>query len=616
LLSSIAATLVSGSPEAILLADEAGQCLDANPAALSLLGYTLEDLLRLNFRDLVAQEPAQEDNVAGEDDWLNTCQGEIKLRASDGRFLSVEARTLKIPGPNGNVVACFLRDLTRERRLETELRAAEAPFRSLVEQLPFVVVRSALDVTQSTIDISPNCEAIFGYPPAEYITDPRFWIKTLHPEDRGRVLANLARMHETGEPVQDEYRMIASDGRVLWILEDSTLVRDEHGQPLYWQTVQLDITARKVAEEAQRQSEAHFQTAFAHAAIGMALLDTDGRVLQVNAALCELTGYTEEELLARSVEDITHPDDIETDVEHFSQVLAGNIATYHMEKRYLRKTGEIIWGHLSGAVVRDADGTPLHFISQIEDITARKQAEENLQAALEATQAANRAKGFFLDMMSHELRTPLQAVLGYAESLLMQSPDALTAEQREDIEYIYQGGGRMLTLINQMLDLSRMEAGRLELAEEAVDLAQVLEAVRQDIAPQAASKGLALEIQLPPALPSAIGDEERVRQILLNLAGNAVKFTDEGGVTIGAAATTAGEVEVLVRDTGVGIPEKDLPHIFEDFRQVDTRLSRRHGGAGLGLAIARRLAEQMGGRIEVSSEPGVGSSFRLYLPAT
>lgn len=237
-----------------------------------------------------------------------------------------------------------------------------------------------------------------------------------------------------------------------------------------------------------------------------------------------------------------------------------------------------------------------------------------LVAAKEAAEAANEAKSHFLAMTSHELRTPLQAVLGYAEFLLADPQAPLTAEQREDLGYIRQGGLRMLTIISQMLDLSRIEAGRLDLVMQPADLAKILEHVRQDVAPQASQKGVALRFLLPAALPPFSCDAERLRQILLNLVGNAVKFTDTGAVEV-TTTMIENEVTVAVRDTGCGIAPEALPSIFEAFRQVDSRLARRHGGAGLGLAIAQKLAELMGGRILVESALGVGSTFTLQIAA-
>lgn len=228
--------------------------------------------------------------------------------------------------------------------------------------------------------------------------------------------------------------------------------------------------------------------------------------------------------------------------------------------------------------------------------------------------AADQAKSSLLAMLSHELRTPLQAVLGYTEFLLADPSGTLTPEQRGDLGYIQQGGQRMLTLINQMLELSRLEAGGLSLVRNPVDLAEILEQVRQDVTPQAIAKGLTLQITLPAALPLVLGDAERLRQILLNLVGNAVKFTECGSVTVRAAVTAEATVAVMVCDTGIGIPREILPQIFDPFRQGESRLSRRYGGAGLGLAIAQKLAALMDGRITVESVPGDGSIFTLSLP--
>lgn len=244
---------------------------------------------------------------------------------------------------------------------------------------------------------------------------------------------------------------------------------------------------------------------------------------------------------------------------------------------------------------------------------ARDQAA--LLAAKQAAEAANRAKGAFLAMTSHEMRTPLQAVLGYAEFLLADPRASLTPEQREDVGFIEQAGRRMLTLINQMLDLSRIEAGRLELEEKPVDLAGIVEQVRQDVAPLASQQRLELRVALADDLPYLRGDPERLRQVVANLASNAVKFTSSGSVEI-TAGVCDGEVIVSVRDTGCGIAPEELPRIFEPFHQSDRRRSRRRGGAGLGLAIAQRLAGLMGGRIDVESEPGIGSTFTLRLPMT
>lgn len=258
----------------------------------------------------------------------------------------------------------------------------------------------------------------------------------------------------------------------------------------------------------------------------------------------------------------------------------------------------------------------LDLVEQISDLAGaamlHAHEHEALLQAKEAAEAASQAKSAFLAMANHELRTPLQAILGYAEFLLDDTHSILTEEQRVDLGYIQLGGRRMLTLINDLLDLARIEADGLMLRRDAVDLAQVVEQVRQDVQPQAAQRGIDLQVHMPASLPTLHGDGERLRQILLNLAGNAVKFTDAGLVEI-AVAVDGDRVVVRVRDTGYGIPPEALARIFDAYHQAEHGRPRRHG-AGLGLAIAQRLATLMDGQITVESTPGVGSLFTLQVP--
>ena len=235
-----------------------------------------------------------------------------------------------------------------------------------------------------------------------------------------------------------------------------------------------------------------------------------------------------------------------------------------------------------------------------------------MRDALERVQANVEAKDRFLAMMSHELRTPLQSVLGYAD-LLLRAPDAaLNAEQREDLGAIHRGAARMVTLIDQNLDLSRIKAGHLVLERASVDLGNLLRQVCQDLSPEADAKGITLQID-GAEVPPIVGDLGRVYQILLNLAGNAVKFTPRGEVRLAAGATETG-VAVTVRDTGIGIDPVTLEHIFEEYHQGEGGRGRRFDGTGLGLAIASRLANDMEGRITVESEVDQGSCFTLHLP--
>jgi signal transduction histidine kinase len=215
--------------------------------------------------------------------------------------------------------------------------------------------------------------------------------------------------------------------------------------------------------------------------------------------------------------------------------------------------------------------------------------------------------------MSHELRTPMNAIIGYAHLLLDGLSGPLRPSQADDVRQIADGADRLLGLIDDVLDLSRIEAGRLDLTAEPVDLTAVVAEVTAQMAPLASRKGLDVVVDPAPGLPAVRADPLRVRQILLNLVGNAVKFTEAGSVRVTSRATEDG-VEVAVTDTGIGIAPEVLPHVFDEFRQADTGTTRRYGGSGLGLAISRRLAELHGGTIAAESTPGVGSAFTLRLP--
>jgi PAS domain S-box-containing protein len=271
--------------------------------------------------------------------------------------------------------------LDNVRLLET-VRQKEEHFRLLVEQLPAITYQDVAQIDSvefTTAFISSQVQTLLGYPAEDFISDPGLWNRLIHPDDRDRVVKLNAEHYLTRQPNRDEYRMFTRQGEVIWVRDESFIITSQDDGKLLSQGVVLDITERKQAEEAQRISEKRFSGAFEYAAIGMGLVAIDGRWLRVNRALCELLGYTKEELLETSYQDITHPDDLETDLAFVHQLLAGEIQSYQMEKRYFQRSGQVVWVLLNVSLIRDEQGQPLYFISQIENITDRKQAEENLR---------------------------------------------------------------------------------------------------------------------------------------------------------------------------------------------------------------------------------------------
>ncbi len=372
--------------------------------------------------------------------------------------------------------------------------------------------------------------------------------------------------------------------------------------------------AQRTAELTHSQEQ--FRSAFDFAPIGVALVAPDGRWLKVNRSFCDLLGYTEEELRATNFQALTHAEDLDADLDFVRRMLDGTIHTYQMEKRYLHRQGRVIWAHLSVSLVRDAEQRPVHFISQVRDITERRRAAAELQKAKEAAEEASRAKSEFLANMSHEIRTPMNGILGMTELLL---DTELLPEQREYLGAVKFSAEALVTVINDILDFSKIEAGKLELHTTEFDLRETLSNTLKTLAIRAHEKGLELAHHTLPDVPEyLLGDPDRLRQILVNLAGNAIKFTEKGEVVVQVKGQKGpeglqGQVELhfAIADTGIGIPPEKQRLIFEPFAQADGSITRKYGGTGLGLAITSHLVEKMGGRIWVESRPGQGSTFHF-----
>lgn len=420
---------------------------------------------------------------------------------------------------------------------------------------------------------------------------------------------------ESHHPIRLEEKVQAKN-RETWFDIIKTPIETPSGQ-IGVLGVFTDITERKQTEEQLRQNQAQFSSAFENAAIGMALVYPNGIFLRVNDSLCRLLGYSNQELLKRSLQEITHPDDQHIDLQLMQALLQNQRSSYQIEKRYFHKQGHLVWVLLSVSLVRNEQGNPLFFIAQIEDITQRKQAEEALVFAKEEAERANRAKSEFLANISHEIRTPLNAVIGFSELLESQVEDR---QQRNYLAAIKAGGKSLLTLINDILDLSKIEAGKMEITPEAINLRHIFQEIQHIFSQKIAEKKLHFILDVDPELPERLLlDEIRLRQVLLNLVGNAIKFTHEGYVAIRTITQLskdnpqAVDLILIVEDTGIGIEREAQESIFEAFRQQDSHTTKRYGGTGLGLAITRRLIEMMNGVISVKSTPGHGSTFEICL---
>lgn len=394
------------------------------------------------------------------------------------------------------------------------------------------------------------------------------------------------------------------------------------------------LDAKSEEEKGRLDSEARYSVVFNNAAVGLAQIAISGQFIQINQEFCKIIGYTQEEVLSQNFtfERITHSDDIAVDHENIRQLLAGDRQSYMLEKRYIRRDGSLVWVNLSVYLQRDSRGDPLYLISAVLDLSERKQAENELKRykdhleeevqqrtadlvlARDAAEAANRAKSVFLSSMSHELRTPLNAILGF--SGLMCRDTMLSHVQRDNLNIINRSGEHLLSLINDVLEMAKIEAGRVQVVHEAFDLGALVRDVSDMMAVRAHEKGLQLLVDQSSDFPRYImGDEARLRQVLINLVGNAVKFTQHCGITMrfGIKPNVLPErLLIEVEDSGIGIKPEDQQRIFEAFVQIGELSAQK--GTGLGLTITRQFVQLMGGLITLESTPGVGAVFSVELP--
>ncbi|OQB38423.1 MAG: Sensory/regulatory protein RpfC [Candidatus Latescibacteria bacterium ADurb.Bin168] len=376
--------------------------------------------------------------------------------------------------------------------------------------------------------------------------------------------------------------------------------------------------SRQAAQKALVESEERYRSVVNSVKEVIFQTDADGNWTFLNPAWEELTGFRVDESIGTNYLHYTHPEDRAKNLEMLASLSSGKLESIRHETRYLTKSGEERWCEaLVWVVRRSGPGTAPGTAGVIEDITERKLAIEELRRAKEAAEAANRAKTEFLANISHEIRTPMNGILGMTELAL---ETRLSREQREYLQTAKTSADALLVLLNDMLDLSKIEAGQLELEHTEFDVRTTVVTTVNTLFTRAEAKNINLNVRVDPNVPATlVGDPARLRQILLNLVGNAIKFTEVGGVSVEVVAENGEErgstcIRVLVRDTGIGIPVERQSAIFESFTQADATISRRFGGTGLGLAITKRLVNAMGGTIEVTSTPGEGSTFAFVIP--
>jgi two-component system, sensor histidine kinase and response regulator len=549
--------------------------------------------------------------VAGGD----TYQMEFRIRTAEGSYewRRICGRLQRDGDRIVRVIGAFL-DINPERRLLDQLRE-NADRMALAEDVAGFGVWQ-LDLRSNEMSLSPGAAFLSGFEREALIIARPALAEKIHPEDRQIPVDATRRAIEAQDVYKADFRMLCPGGRLRWVRSQGRVDR-ENGEAVRMTGAIIDLTRER--EFAAELRDAADRMALAEEAAGFGVWECDMRA-QTMTVSNGMRRITELPVPGPHVYSFTEFTAV-SDPQQMAEIVAAAHESFAsgqpfmIDTRVQRATGTVHW-HRVQARPHYKDGQPWRLVGATLDITKQKELQDSLEAAREHAEAAARAKSDFLANMSHEIRTPMNGVIGMTGLLLETT---LTDEQRDYAETVRNSSDALLTIINDILDFSKIEAGKLVIDRAPFDLRRVVEEVAELLAQQADAKGIDLIVHYAAEAATRFeGDADRLRQVLMNLVGNAVKFTSQGHVLVSVDVTAHSDllqqVKVAVSDTGIGIPEGKLEGLFEKFTQADSSTTRRYGGTGLGLAISKSLVDMMGGRIEAESREGEGSTFAIVLP--
>jgi PAS domain S-box-containing protein len=554
---------------------------------------------------------------------------EFRIQLAGGEIRHIYATQRAILDDSGlarRVVGVNL-DITARKQAEEELQKLS----QAVEQSPASVVIT--DLRGKIEYVNPKFSEVTGYTFDEALgRNPRI-LKSgrTAPE----VYQELWQTITSGKEWRGEFQNKKKSGEIYWESANISPIRSADGSIACYLAVKEDITARREMEDNIREKEARFRGYFEHSQVGMAITSPTKGWIAVNDQLQKMLGYSLDELRLKTWADLTYPDDLEADLKQFERMLANEIDDYALEKRFVRKDGQLVFTDLSVACIRNDTGDVMDVLASFQDITERKRMEEDLQAQVREldeaqsamlnmmedlneerakAESATQAKSDFLANMSHEIRTPMNAVIGMAHLALKTD---LSPKQEDYLSKIQSSANALLGIINDILDFSKIEAGKLDIEAVDFNLEDVLENLGGLVTVKTQEKkDLEVLFDTGADVPRfLVGDPLRLGQVLLNLSGNAVKFTEKGEIVVATQVKSREEdrleLQFTVSDTGIGLTEEQIGKLFQSFSQADTSTTRQYGGTGLGLTISKRLVEMMGGEIWVESLAGQGSQFHF-----
>ncbi|WP_158269624.1 PAS domain S-box protein [Desulfonatronum sp. SC1] len=603
--------ILMDAPIGIFTSTPEGRFLSVNPAMAGMYGYkSAQEMIEsvTDITTMIYADPADRRRLFECFDASETVKDfEALHQRKDGSTFWTSESVHLVRDEKGDITRLhgFVTDFSPRKTAEQAKKESEDRFRLMFTNAPMPY--QSLDEQGNFLDINQTFLDVLGYNREELVG--KNFGDILHPDWRDHFKENFPKFKAVGEILGVEFEMVKKDGSTILVYFSGKIQRDDQGRFLRTHCIFQDVTGKKRVEEALQESEERFK-ALHNASFGGITIHDKGIILECNQGLSEITEFSYDELIGM--------DGLLLIAQQSRELVMNNIIAGY-EKPYeafgVRKNGE------EYPVRLEARNIPykgkLVRVVEFRDITERKQAEHALLLAKEQAETANQAKSEFLANMSHEIRTPINGIVGMMQLL---EATTLNADQRKYVQLCTSSADRLTRLLSDILDLSRVEAGKMTIHEAEFMVQELADSVSGLFTFNARTKGVELDCSIDPALPpKLVGDEARVRQILFNLVGNALKFTDKGHIRVEMTLLTSDRDEsanvlFTIADTGIGIPQDKAKYLFDPFFQVEESYTRSFQGAGLGLVIVKRLVDLMGGKISLASTVGEGTTVQVLLP--
>ena len=602
-------TILNTAVDGIVTMNTAGKILACNKAVEQLFGWTRTELVGKNISMLMPDPDHatplhyMTHDQAGDQANIR----DLDALKKEGTVFPVRLAIGEVELPDETLYVGFITDLSQRKAIEEAVRQKDQQIQAMMSNIPGVAFRCSLESDWNIQLISDAVLQLTGWEANDFLSGKMRFSPLIHAEDLARVRPVAAQAIASLSNFEVEFRITDKAGHEKWIAATASPVHDQHGRPYAMDGVLLDITESK-----QKNAEFEGIVNAINYSTSMAEFTIEGEVITANQNFLTLLDYTLPEIQGKNHAIFCRYEG-ELNERHRQNWLALSRGE-SVQGEFLRysKHGEQIWVNASYSPVRDVDGKVVKVVMFMMDISERKQMEQEILQAKEKAEQAASAKSTFLANMSHEIRTPMNSIMGFTE-LLLDTP--MQPEQHHYLSTISQSARSLLYLLNDILDSAKLEKGMLELELLDFSMRELVDNVISSLWLQARQKNLELKLSLDPQVAGYFqGAEHRIRQVLTNLLGNAVKFTETGYVELRVFPVQPGIIQFDIVDTGIGIAADRLENIFEPFTQADASMSRRFGGTGLGTTISKQLVELMHGRISVTSTLGSGSCFSVTLP--